>query len=120
MAESNRILYEKRNEPPNLIDMKTGRYVNLRTTEDIQLLRKVIDYIDVNFGKDYVITPWFSPPYGRIVGYGIYTREEDRLLAERCRNERWGFPRFAYFFDKEMLEERILKLGLPHIYEVYG
>lgn len=109
----NRELYKERMEPPYLKDKATGKYIHLRTTNDIDVLRKLVDELHQSSkeGIEYVITSWTSPPFGIVAGYGVYTRKEAEQLSEISQKERWGFPRFGLIYNVSLLEEKIKELN---------
>ncbi|MBS3121621.1 hypothetical protein J4434_01935 [Candidatus Woesearchaeota archaeon] len=61
-------------------------------------------------GIEHVIASWISPPFGIVIGYGIYTKNEAEQLSKKSQEERWGFPDFGLVYDKELLERKIEKL----------
>jgi hypothetical protein len=78
------------------------------------LLQKALSYVVSNRGGgELVIASWISPPFGIILGYGVYSRKDAEMLAERSKHERWGFPRFGSVYDVKRLEERIARLSSP-------
>ncbi len=113
-------LFKKRKEPPLLSIENNGDYINLRTTDNVSLLQNLLIYLKQQFGADYVIASWISPPFGIVKGYGTYTKEEAQYLSELSKKERWGFPKFGSVYDKGRLEEKINKLiGEHHDLLVY-
>ncbi|MBI4453093.1 hypothetical protein HY636_00450 [Candidatus Woesearchaeota archaeon] len=115
--KSNKELYEERREPPYLKDRTTSKYINLRTTNDIDVLRRLNDELTQEHSKtgiEYVVASWISPPFGIIKGYGVYVKGEAERLSEQSNEERWGFPDFGSIYDKERLERRIKRLEERH------
>lgn len=120
----NKELYKERRELSYLKDKFTGKYIHLRTTNDIDVLRRLVDELHQSSkdGIEYVITSWTSPPFGIVVGYGMYPRKEAEQLSERSQTERWGFPRFGLIYDVSLLEEKIKELNIessPALNPVY-
>lgn len=117
IQKSNRELYDERREPLYLKDEVTGKYIDLRTTNNAPVLRRLRDELimgNSRTGIEYVIASWISPPFGIVKGYGIYTQEEAEHLSKRSNEERWGFPDFGSIYDKERLERRIKRLEATH------
>lgn len=111
--KSNKELYKERIEPLYLKDKATGKYIHLRTTNDMDVLRRLHDELTQVFnetGIEHIIVSWISPPFGIVVGYGMYTRKEAEQLSEKSQKERWGFPDFGLFYDKELLERKIERM----------
>lgn len=111
--KSNWELYEERREPTYLKDKATGKYIHLRTTNDIDVLRRLHDeltQVSNETGIEHIIVSWISPPFGIVVGYGVYTKEEAEGLSKLSIEERWGFPDFGLFYNKELLERKIERL----------
>lgn len=112
----NMVLYETRKEPDFLRPIGRNAlgpiYVNLRTTEDVGLLRRTLACLEGQFareGKEHVLLTWFSEPFGRIKGYGIYTKEEAEELQRRQEEERWETPHVSYIKDVGLLRVWIEK-----------
>src|SRR3989344_7769935 len=85
----NRQIYAARIEPSVL---KLGNsYISLRACVDSKILRKLEEILE-NWGQNFVVLPWVSPPFGRIVGYGIYAKKDAEMLRRRAQQEEWGFP----------------------------
>ena len=112
MAESNRILYENRNEPPNLTENDNGGYLDLRITKDPKIVRAALDYL-LSRGQDYVFMAWQVPPWDRLVGYDVLPRSEAAIISERSKNEGWTDPQYGWIYDGNSLERRLDKLLNP-------
>lgn len=92
---SNKDLYVLRKEPAIL---RTGEsYINLRTCEDPDILEGLEKELKSasSSGEEYVIAPWLSPPFNRIIGYGLYTKKQAKILRKRNKDENWRFPCFG-------------------------
>ena len=110
-------MFNERRELPELVDVATGKYVNLRTTKDVVLLESILTSLQ-SHGPQYVLASWVSPPFNIIKGYGVYIYDKAHHLAQQSSAERWGYPRFGSIFNQERLEKRIEKLrryGLPGV-----
>ena len=110
-------MFNERRELPELVDVATGKYVNLRTTKDVVLLESILTSLQ-SHGPQYVLASWVSPPFNIIKGYGVYIHDKAHHLAQQSSAERWGYPRFGSIIDQERLEKRIEKLrgyGLPGV-----
>ena len=71
--------------------------MNLRTCKDQEILRKLEELLQRCYqetGQEHVIVPWTTPPYGMIVGYGIYQKLEAEKIREMLKKSR-GVPRFG-------------------------
>jgi hypothetical protein len=66
-------------------------------------------------GASRIAVPWLSPPYNRIVGYGVYTREQARLLSRRSSKENWGFPRFGRSYGSKEIKKLIDSCAEPSL-----
>ena len=109
--EINYELYKNRIEPVVLSRLVSDRlnliyYPSLREIKDKNILNGLIKELK-KYGRDYVIISWISPPYGRIVGYGLYQTKEAKQILEKSQKEKWGFPRIGRLYDKKNLEDRI-------------
>ncbi len=99
-------IFREREELPYFLDSSLGSYVSLRTAKNKNLLEKTLHYLKQK-GPEYVLASWISPPFNKIVGYGIYTEEEAMMLSERSKTEHWGFPRFGRLYRQGDLEKKI-------------
>ncbi len=109
--KTNLELYQQRNEPEIL--RQDSIYANLRTSQNLDLIRSlesILKELSNNSREKYVLASWISPPFGRIAGYGVYTKKEAQELNARSKNERWGFPRFGSIYDISRLERKIESL----------
>ncbi len=102
---SNWRLYSSRTEP-RILRNTDGSYINLRTCDDPTVSNR-LEAMLANYAKksgdEHVVVPWLSPPFGRIVGYGIYTKRQARELIRMSSEEKWGFPRPGRIYDGGLL-----------------
>jgi len=102
---SNWELYSSRTEP-RILKNSNGDYINLRACNDSAILNKletILASYAKKSGEEHVIVPWLSPPFGRIVGYGIYAKKQAQDLIKSSREERWGFPRPGHIYNRKLL-----------------
>jgi hypothetical protein len=104
VTHNNWRIYCSRNEPK---EVKTGlTYINLRTCTDVERLRK-LENILREHGKNSVLVPWLSRPYGNAVGYGIYDAAEARAIQRRAKKECWPDPITGRMYDISLISRRI-------------
>ena len=109
MIGDNYLLYESRKEPEVLARMMSGRALVLYPTiRDIDgnSIRELLQELSA-LGSSFVLMSWVSPPYGRVVGYGMYKKNEAEAISHRSQSERWGFPQAGRIYTKKSLEDRL-------------
>ena len=114
MIQKNYELYLARREPAVLTRLKTKEilpsYPALREINDVKVIAGLIDELN-SLGGEYVLLPWISPPYGEVVGYGWYKKEEADILLKRNERQRWAFPQLGRSYDKNKLENKLKNLS---------
>lgn len=108
MVSENYQIYITRREPPVLAGLSRGEIPNYPTIREIRDRRILSSLIEELSGEN-VILSWTSPPYGKVVGYGVYSRGEAAELLQRSKRECWGFPRIGRLYDKQGLEKILRK-----------
>ncbi len=122
MKNDNYKLYQSRKEPHTLSKLKTdsqlATYPSIREIKNEKTIRDLVRELKA-LGDDYVLISWISPPYGRIVGYGLYLKKEAESLVERSNDKNWGFPKVGRIYSTERLEDILKKSGVIGLhYEV--
>ena len=101
-------LYKARVEPASV--KKGEKFIDPRTSDDLErinaLERELIKMKKTM--RDPVLVPWISPPFGRIVGYGIYSQEEANRLASLSKE--WGYPTVGEEYDLDWFSWKIKEL----------
>lgn len=85
MAIDNYKLDKQRKEPKSLSKLKYGElptYPPIRTITNSKIIESLIGKLS-SLGKGYVVMSWISPPFGRVVGYGIYNEDYAHSLSEK-------------------------------------
>ena len=110
MREVNDELYESRNEPRSLARLRSRHilpsYPSLRVFRDKEVIGSLIRELE-EYGSEYVVVSWISPPFGKVVGYGLYKKREAEELSERSVRENWVFPQVGSIYDKRTLEGKL-------------
>ena len=108
VISENYILYNSRNEPEVLTRLKFGEipsYPSIRNIQDKEILEVILN--ELNHKRNKVILSWITPPYGKIVGYGLYSRDEAKKILLKSRRENWVFPKIGRIYDTTLLEEKL-------------
>ena len=112
MVSKNYSKYSARREPDILTKLNYGKslphYPPIRQITDKKVLRALIGELEIS-GEDYVIMSWVSPADNRVIGYGLYTKEEADSITRESDIENWGFPQVGRQYSKSALEEKLKK-----------
>jgi len=106
LFDSNKNLYLSRYEPKITKKEDPGSYYfayhNLRTckhTEVFEGLERILD-------SNKVLIAWIASPFNKIMGYGIYTKDQAEILIERNAKESWVFPKVGSKYTLEDIVNR--------------
>ena len=120
MVSDNYEIYKGRKEPHTLTRLALGVppfYPPIRTLTNANIIDSLINEIR-DYGNNFVVMAWITPPFGKVIGYGIYTKKEASDLLEKSKNERWSSPDLGSVYNISNLEERLHSLKHNHTLQI--
>ena len=112
MINDNYEIYKSRREPKVLTNLRRGdvpTYPPIRTMKDEKVIESLIKQLN-SLGRNYVLMTWISPAFGRVVGYGVYSKYRAKNISERSKNEDWGFPMIGSKYNINDLERKLNRI----------
>ncbi len=114
--------YQNRYEPPILKRLIIGKLMNhdlfesLKSCEDIKVLSEIEKLLTEKSEEiaNPSLVPWIAPPFGKIIGYGLYSRTEAVKLSHQSYEEKWGIKVGFYPYDLERIRQLLIKVKSQH------